>query len=324
MTTSQFSEKLLDDLIGNAKTSEDVFGPDGLLRTLQKALLNRMLGAEMTHTLGCARQENKPEGQENCRNGHYGKTVTTPSGTLDVQVPRDRHGQHSPKIVPKGVRRLPGFDEKVLSLYARGMTLSEIQGHLEDLYQVEISKELLSTVTDAVLDDVKTWSSRPLKSLYPVVYIDALFFNARQDGRVLRKAVYLVPGVDADGKRDVLGLWIAETEGAKFWLSVFNDLKNRGVQRLLFVCADGLTGLPDAIRAVFPHTSVQLCVVHLLRNAFNYASWNHRKEIAQYTLQTPNTTLAMPSRLLKWQIPQYCTTLRTSLDKLYPLFKLPV
>jgi transposase-like protein len=281
MTTPPFSEKLLDELIGNARTGTDVFGPDGLLHSLQKALLNRMLDAEMTHTLGYARQEDKPENQDNCRNGHYTKTVTTAAGRLPVKVPRDRQGRHEPQIVPKGVRRLPGFDEKVLSLYARGMSLSEIQGHLEDLYQVEVSRELLSTVTDAVLEDVNAWATRPLQSVYPIVYIDALFFNVRQDGRVLRKAAHLVLGVDVNGKRDVLGLWINETEGAKFWLSVLNDLKNRGVDHLIFVCADGLKGLPEAIQAVFPKSTVQLCIVHLLRNAFHYASWKDRKSIAK-------------------------------------------
>jgi putative transposase len=277
-----YSAAMLDELIGNAKTSEDVFGADGLFKNLQKALLNRMLDAEMNLTVGYARGEEKPENQENYRNGSYPKTIKTGSGNLTLDIPRDRQGQHEPTLIPKGSRRLPGFDEKVLSLYARGMTLSEIQGHLEELYQVEISKELLSTITNAVLDEVTTWASRPLQSVYPIVYIDALYFNVRQDGRVLRKAIHLVLGLDAAGKRDVLGLWVAEgAEGAKFWLSILTELKNRGIQHIPFICADGLTGLPDAIHAVYPKTTVQLCVVHLLRNAFNYAAWNDRKAIAQ-------------------------------------------
>jgi putative transposase len=277
---SQFSPEILDKLIGDARTPEAVFGQGGLLKSLQKALLNRVLDEEMNVTLGYARGEEKPEAQENYRNGYSQKTIKTADAAITVQIPRDRKNQHEPVIIPKHSRRLPGFDEKVLSLYARGMTLSEIQGHLEDLYQVPVSKELLSSVTDAVMEEVQAWTTRPLEKLYPIVYIDALYFNVRDEGRVIRKAVYVVLAINEAGKRDILGLWVGEQEGAKFWLSVLTDLKNRGVEQVFFVCADGLTGLPDAIHAVFPKATVQLCVVHLLRNAFNYAAWNDRKKIA--------------------------------------------
>jgi putative transposase len=278
--TPPFPPEILDQLIGDAKTPEEVFGTDGLLKSLQKALFNRILDAEMNVTLGYGRGDAKPESQPNHRNGSSAKTIKTGDSQITVTIPRDRQGAHEPVLIPKHSRRLPGFDDKVISLYARGMTLAEIQGHLEDLYQVPVSKELLSTVTDAVIDEVNAWAARPLNALYPIVYIDALHFNVRDEGRVRRKAVYVALAIDEEGKRAVLGLWISETEGAKFWLAVLNDLRNRGVQRLLFVCADGLKGLPEAIHAAFPSAVVQLCVVHLLRNAFNCASWNDRKKIA--------------------------------------------
>jgi transposase-like protein len=206
--------------------------------------------------------------------------VQTDTGPVDLAVPRDRNGSFAPQLVPKRQRRLEGFDAQVLSLYARGLSTREIQGHLEELYGTEVSPTLISTITDAVLEDVRTWQARPLASVYPILYFDALFVKSRQEGPVQTKAVYLALGVTMDGEKELLGLWLSESEGAKFWLSVFTELKNRGVQDCLIACVDGLQGLPEAIEAVFPKTQVQLCIVHKVRNSLKYVPWKERRAVA--------------------------------------------
>lgn len=279
-TGPKIPEQMLDELLKGVSKPEDLLGPDGLLKALKKALVERALGAELTHHLGYAKGEDKPEGQGNHRNGTTPKTLITEAGELPIEVPRDRAGTFEPKLVPKGMRRLEGFDEKVLSLYARGMTVREIQGHLQELYGVEVSPDLISTVTDAVLDEVKEWQNRPLDPLYPVVIFDALRVKIRDEGTVRNKAVYLALGITRSGTKEVLGIWVEQTEGAKFWLKVMTELKNRGVADILICLIDGLKGFPEAIAAAFPQTTVQTCIVHLLRHSLDYATWKDRKAIA--------------------------------------------
>lgn len=272
---------LLDELLKDYKGPEDILGESGLLKQLTKAVVERALDAELTHHLGYAKHDPAGHGTGNARNGKSAKTLKTEQGPLPIAVPRDRAGTFEPILVPKGETRFRGFDEKIVSMYARGMTVREIQGHLEELYGVEISPTLISQVTDAVSDEVKIWQARPLDAIYPIVYLDALMVKARDNGHIINKAVYLALGIRLDGTKEVLGLWIAETEGAKFWLSVVTELKNRGVQDIFIACVDGLKGFPEAIEAVFPKTQVQLCIVHLVRHSLNYVSWKDRKRMAE-------------------------------------------
>lgn len=274
----EFAPEALDALIGNTRTPEEL---EALFRQMKKRIVERMLGAELTHHLGYAPGEAKPTDQVNHRNGTTPKTVLTDDGALPLDVPRDRAGTFSPQLVPKGVRRLPGFDAKVLSLYARGMTVREIQGHLEELYQIAIAPDVISTVTDAVLEEVTAWQQRPLDRVYPVVILDALRVKIRDEGVVRNKAVYLAIGISREGGKDVLGLWIEQTEGAAFWLRIMTELKSRGVEDILIALVDGLAGFPDAITAVFPQTQIHHCMVHLVRGSLSYVNWKHRTAVAQ-------------------------------------------
>lgn len=273
----EFPPDALDALIGDTKTPEDL---EALFRRMKKALAERILGAELTHHLGYAPGEAKPAEQANHRNGSTLKTVITDDDTVTLAIPRDRAGTFEPQLVPKHVRRLPGFDQKVLSLYARGMTVREIQAHLEELYQIDIAPSVISTVTDAVLDEVTQWQQRPLERLYPVVLFDCLRVKIRDEGVVKNKAVYVALGVDREGMKDVLGLWIEQTEGAAFWLRVMTELQSRGVEDILIALIDGLTGFPDAIHAVFPQAQIHHCVVHLVRRSLAYVPHKDRKLVA--------------------------------------------
>ena len=246
----------------------------------KKALIERALGAELSHHLGYPPGAAKPEEAANHRNGSSGKTVLTDDGPLRIEVPRDREGSFEPLLIPKHERRFTGFDDKIIAMYARGMTVREIQGFLAEQYGMEVSPEFISTVTDAVIAEVTAWQARPLEPMYPVVFFDALRVKIREDAVVRNKAVYLALGVLPDGTRDILGLWIEDTEGAKFWLKVFNDLKTRGVDDILIAVTDGLKGIPEALGAVFPATTLQTCIVHLIRNSLDYASWKDRKALA--------------------------------------------
>jgi transposase-like protein len=272
--------ELLDELLRGYQGPQDLIGPDGLLRQLTKSLLERALGAELTHHLGYAPGEAKPAEQANHRNGTTPKTVITDVGEVPLDVPRDRLGTFEPQIVPKGERRLEGFDEKIIAMYARGMTVREIQGHLKELYGLEVSPDLISTVTDAVVEEVKEWQNRPLDAIYPVIIFDALRVKIRDEGIVRNKAVYLALGIGRDGRKDVLGIWIEQTEGAKFWLKVMTELKNRGVQDVLMISVDGLKGFPEAIAAAFPQAQVQTCIVHLTRHSLDFVTWKDRKAVA--------------------------------------------
>jgi putative transposase len=271
--------KLVEELLKSVSKPEDLLGPGGMLHRLKGALMERMLEAEMSAHLGYEPNEVEGRGSGNSRNGHSAKTIQTETGPVEIRVPRDRKGSFEPKVVPKHRRRLEGFDDKVLALYARGMSTRDIQGHLRELYGTEVSTDLISRVTDAVIDEVKDWQARPLEAVYPIVYLDALFVGVRDGGAVVKKAVYVALGMGIDGTREVLGFWIEATESARFWLTVLTDLKNRGVQDILFVCCDGLTGLPQAIEAAFPKAVVQTCIVHMIRASLRHVAWGDRKAV---------------------------------------------
>jgi transposase-like protein len=273
-------EALLDELLKDYTDPKDILGEHGLLKQLTKRVIERALTAELTEHLGYAPHVRQERDGTNCRNGTGKKTVQTATGQFDIEVPRDRDGSFEPQLVKKRQRRLEGFDDKVLALYARGLSTREIQAHLEEWYDVEVSPTLISHVTDAVLDEVRTWQARPLASVYPILYFDALVVKSRHEGPVQTKAVYVALGITVEGEKELLGLWISDSEGAKFWLSVFTDLKNRGVEDCFIACVDGLKGLPEAIEAVFPKTQVQLCIVHKVRNSLKYVSWKDRKAVA--------------------------------------------
>ncbi|MEO5766043.1 MAG: IS256 family transposase [Casimicrobiaceae bacterium] len=270
--------ELLDQLVKGPMTAEAV---QDASQAFKKALIERALGAEMSHHLGYALGFEKPETATNHRNGNSGKTLLTDDGPLRIEVPRDRKGEFEPKLVGKHDRHFTGFDDKIIAMYARGMTVREIQGFLSQMYSTDVTPEFISTVTDAVLAEVLAWQSRPLETMYPVVFFDALRVKIREDNVVRSKAVYLALGVQPDGSREILGLWIENTEGAKFWMKVFNDLKTRGVQDVLIAVTDGLKGMGEALAAVYPATTLQTCIVHLIRNSLDYASWKDRRALAR-------------------------------------------
>lgn len=274
------SDEVLDALLDGAKTAQEIAGPDGLLGQLTRRLLNRALEAELTAHLGYEPGQAPPGGAGNARNGRPGKTVLTDQGRLRIRSPRDRKGTFEPQIVGKRQTRWVGFDDRVISLYARGMTVREIQGHLAEIYATEVSPDLISKITDAVLADAKAWQNRPLERTYAIVYLDALVVKIRDGHAVHNHACYVAVGVNLDGERDVLGLWFQRTEGAKFWLHVLTDIKTRGVSDILFCCVDGLAGFPDAIEATFPHATVQVCVVHQIRSSMRFVSYKDRKTVA--------------------------------------------
>ncbi len=278
----KIDDSILDELLRGCERPEDLMADGGLMRDLRKALMQRMLGAELTEHLGYEHGEVAPPVQTNRRNGVSRKTVKSEDGAFELAVPRDREGSFEPRLIGKGQTRIDGLDDKIIAMYARGMSVRDIRGHLEELYGLEVSPDLISRVTDAVLDEVKEWRSRALDAVYPVVIFDALRVKIRdKDSRIVKnKAVYLALGITGEGEREVLGLWIAENEGAKFWLSVMTELRNRGVQDILIAVVDGLKGFPEAITAAFPQTMVQTCVVHLVRHSLNFCSWKDRKAVA--------------------------------------------
>jgi putative transposase len=273
---------MIDALLADAKAAgTPIDGTDGLLNQMTKAVLERALQAEMTHHLGYQRDDPAGHGSGNSRNGSATKTVSTTNGPVTISVPRDRNGEFEPRIVPKRSRRVGQIDELILSLYARGLSTRDIEAHLLEVYGVKASRELISNVTDVVTDEIEIWRNRPVDEVYPIVYIDGIRIKVRDGGAVTIKVAHLVIGVDVDGRRHALGCWIAEAEGAKFWHAVLTQLRNRGLRDILIVCCDGLTGLPEAITTVFPQTVVQTCVVHVIRNAMRFVSYQDRKKIAK-------------------------------------------
>jgi transposase-like protein len=270
--------EILDQFVGQGAISHEEL--DAAVRRFKKAIIERALGSELTHHLGYPPGGSKPEDTTNHRNGTGGKTVLTDDGPLAIDVPRDREGTFEPRFIPKHERRFTGFDDKILALYARGMTVREIQGFLAEMYAVEVSPDLISTVTDGIVAEVTAWQSRPLERLYPVVFFDALRVKIRDEATVRSKAIYLALAVLPDGHRDILGLWIEQTEGAKFWMKVFSDLKTRGCQDILIAVTDGLKGMSEALAAVYPQTTLQTCIVHLIRHSMEFANWKERKPMA--------------------------------------------
>ena len=276
----KIDEKLLDQLLEGYEQPQDLFGRDGLFTNFKKAVIERILDAELTEHLGYDRHAPEGRGSGNSRNGHGTKRILTDSERLEVNIPRDRNGTFEPQFVRKHQRRLEGFDEKVISLYARGMTQREIQAHLEDLYQISVSPDLISRATEAVTEEAKSWQQRPLDAVYPVLFLDAIRVRIRDEGTVCNKAVHLALGLRVDGTKELLGLWIEQNEGAKFWLKVLNELKGRGMQDCLIAVVDGLKGFPQAIASAFPETQVQTCIVHLMRHGLSLCSYKERKEMA--------------------------------------------
>jgi len=276
-TKDALIEGLLKDIDFSKLTTEQITGESGLLKQLTKRIVEKAMNAEMKDHLGY--DINNPDGNNsgNSRNGTSKKKILTELGDIDISIPRDRNGEYEPQIIKKHQRRFEGFDDQIISMYGRGMTTRDIQGHLKDIYGVDVSPDLVSNVTDEVLKDVKEWQNRLLEKTYPVVYFDALVVNGRTEGKAAKKAVYVALGVNMQGKKDVLGLWIGEAEGAKFWMGIMTELKNRGVEDILIACIDGLKGLPDAINAVYPQTHIQLCIVHMIRNSTKYVSYKERK-----------------------------------------------
>jgi putative transposase len=329
MTT--INHELLDGLLAGVSSPEELFGDQGLFRQLKKALMEKALGAELTHHLGYEKGAPAVRARGNSRNGHSAKTVLTDDGSLDLSIPRDRAGTFEPKLIPKGVSRLDGFDSKIISLYARGLSIREIQAHLKDMYGTEVSPDLISRVTDAVLEEVREWQARPLDAVYPIVFFDALRVKIRDEGVVKNKAVYVALALDAEGQKHVLGLWIEQTEGAKFWLKVMNDLKTRGLDDILIAVVDGLKGFPEAIGAVFPKTMVQTCIVHLIRSSLQFVSWKDRKSVmpdlkAIYRAANAEVALEQLDAFdAKWgrQYPTIAPGWRRAWDYVTPLFAFP-
>jgi putative transposase len=324
---------LLDELIKQYERPEQAAGPGGLLEQLTKRVYERILGAEMTHYLGYekgkAPELEEGRRRENHRNGSSKKTLLSEEGKLEIEVPRDRAGGFEPQFVAKGQKRFGGFDSKIIAMYAQGMSVREIKRFLEEQYKVEVSSDLISTVTDSVLEDVLEWQSRPLEAMYPVIFFDALRVKIRDEGSVRNKAVYLALGIQRDGTKDVLGLWIQQSEGAKFWLGVMNELKNRGIQDILIAVIDGLKGFPEAITAVFPETQVQTCIVHLIRNSLSYCNWKQRQPVARelkniYSAETAEIAAKRLDEFEKSQwgkkIPAIAQSWRRVWDQVVPFF----
>ncbi|HEX5616998.1 MAG TPA: IS256 family transposase [Solirubrobacteraceae bacterium] len=277
----RISDEVIDELLAGARTEEEIVGPGGLLAQLTKRLVERAMDVELTEHLGYEPHLEPPGGAGNTRNGATPKTLVTEHGPVRIDTPRDRNGGFEPKIVKKRQRRFVGFDEKILALYSRGLSTRDIEAHLAEIYGVKVGRDLISRVTDAVMDDVRDWAKRPLDDLYPVVFLDCMVLKVREGGTVQRRACYLALGVTVDGDRDVLGMWFQETEGAKFWMQVLSDLKQRGVQDILICCVDGLKGFPEAIEAIFPKTTVQTCIVHLIRHSLRYVPRREREQVAR-------------------------------------------
>ena len=326
----QFSAELLEQLIPGPVTLAEL---EGIFQQFKKSVLERALGAELSHHLGYAPGQAKPEGAAaNHRNGKSAKTVVTDDGALRIDIPRDRAGTFEPQLIGKHERRFTGFDDKIVAMYARGMTVREIQGFLAEMYSVDVSPDLISRVTDEVMSEVTAWQSRPLEAMYPVVFFDALRVKIREDASVRSKAVYLALGMLPDGSRDILGIWIENTEGAKFWMKVFNDLKTRGVDDILIAVTDGLKGMPEALAAVFPQTTLQTCIVHLIRNSLDYASWKDRKALAGaikpiYTAPSAEAAQAELDAFTEgpWgqKFPMVSAAWRGAWDRVIPFFAFP-
>ena len=310
-TTRTLPNDLIDQLLSGYKKPEDLIGENGLLKQLTKALIERALQAEMTEHLGHDKHATVSNLTGNARNGKSSKTLKGEFGELPIEIPRDREGSFEPQLISKHQTRWTGFDDKIISLYSRGMTVREIQSHLIEMYGAEVSPTLISSVTDAVMEDVKQWQSRPLDAVYTVIYLDCIHVKVRDAGAVRTTAVYLAIGINMQGEKEVLGLWVSQTEGAKFWLGVVTELKNRGIQDIFIACVDGLKGFPEAIEAVYPQATVQLCIVHMVRNSLNYVGWNKRGLVATDLKRVYSASTADEAE-------QYLTEFEVKWDDAYP------
>lgn len=329
------STDMLDELIkehlAQGKHPKELLAEGGLLKQLTKAIVERCLEGEMEDHLGYEKGERAGKGGENRRNGYSKKTLTTEQGDITLGVPRDRNADFEPQVVSKRQTRLEGFDDKILAMYARGMTVRDIQAQLKEIYGADVSPTLISNVTDGVLEEVRAWQSRPLDNLYPIVFFDALVVKVRENQRVINKSVYLALAVDTNGQKELLGIWISQNEGAKFWLGILTELKNRGVQDILIACVDGLTGLDDAIQTAFPKTWVQLCIVHMVRNSLKYVSWKDRKAMAAdlksiYRAATETEAATnLDAVAAKWdhKYPTVSKSWREHWAKIIPMFAFP-
>lgn len=324
-------KELLDELLAEYSNPEDLTGPDGLLKRLTGALVERALQAEMTDHLGYEPGAAEGQGTGNSRNGTGKKTLRTDQGDVTVDVPRDRNGTFEPKLVKKHQRSFKGFDDKILSMYARGMSVRDIQAHLAEIYGTEVSPDLISRVTDAVADEVQAWQTRPLDPVWPIVFLDALVIKVRDQGVVQNKSAYIALGMGVDGHKEVLGIWLESNEGAKFWLKVISELKNRGVQDILIACCDGLKGFPQAIEAVFPKAVVQTCIVHMIRNSVRFVGWQQRKAVcaelrAVYAAPTAEAGLAeLDAFEAKYaqRYPAIAASWRSNWERVRPFFDFP-
>jgi putative transposase len=324
-------DELLDQLMKGLDKPEDLLGDKGLLQELKKALIEKVLGAELTHHLGYERGDPAGRGTGNSRNGKSKKMVRDKDGQVEISVPRDRQGTFEPQLIKKGQTRIKGFDQKVISMYARGMTVREIQGHLKDVYAVDVSPDLISKVTSAVMEEVREWQTRPLDPVYPVVLFDALRIKIRDEGMVKNKAVYVALGINVEGIKEVLGLWVEQTEGAKFWMRVMTELKNRGVADILIAVVDGLKGFPEAITSIYPEAQIQTCIVHMVRHSLKFVPWKERKEVADdlKAIYRAETVEAAQDRLAdfkdKWgdKYPTIGQSWRRNWEKVIPFLAYP-
>jgi len=330
-STNSKQEALLTELLKDSSSPQDILGEHGLLKQLTKMVVERALEGELTAHLGYSKHDRHNKKDSNSRNGKNEKTLLSDSDSVVIEVPRDRNGSFEPQLVKKRQRRLEGFDEKVLYLYSSGLSTREIEDQLKDLYGADVSPTLISKITDGVLDELHQWQSRPLERIYPIIYFDALFVKSRQEGPVQNRAVYLALGVNMEGNKELLGIWISKNEGSKFWLSVFTDLKNRGVTDCLIACVDGLKGLPEAIETVFPETQVQLCIVHRVRNSLKFVSWKNRKEVAADLRSIYGSpTLIEAEKALEYfaerwdeKYPAISASWRADWERLIPMFDYP-
>jgi len=331
MKTDKLDPQVVEYLLNQMKSPKDIFGDDGILKQLKKALTERILEGELTTELGYDKHTTAGNNSGNSRNGHTRKTLKTTDGDLEIEVPRDRNGEFTPTLIPKHQTRFDDLDNKIISLYSRGMSTRDMQDQLKDLYGVDISATLISNVTNEVIDEVKAWQSRPLDKVYPIVYLDALVIKVQQDKKIINKAFYLALGVNTAGQKELLGIWVSQNEGAKFWLNVLTELKNRGVDDILIACVDGLTGFPDAIQTVYPKTQVQLCIVHMVRNSLRYVGWKKKKEVAAdlrsiYAAKTVDEAeLALTTFCEKWdnEFPAISKSWLTHWGNITPFFEYP-
>lgn len=324
-------EQLIDELLKDYSGPESFWGESGLYAQLKKKIIERTLNAEMDHHLGYTKHDPKGHNSGNSRNGRGRKTVVVDSDQVELEPPRDRNGTFEPQLIPKREKYFTGFDDKILAMYARGMSVRDIQSCLLEMYQIDVSEGLISQATEGIMEEVTTWQNRPLDNTYPIIFLDCIVVKSRQDGRVANRSVYLALGVTMEGQKELLGIWIAQSEGAKFWLSVITELKNRGVQDIFIACVDGLKGFPEAIESVFPDTQIQLCIVHMVRNSVKYVSWKDRKVICQdlkaiYTSATEQQAeAALDAFGKKWdsKYPTIAQMWRNHWERVIPFFDYP-